>query len=171
MVYILEAHASNEWPINNLPPNVEYLNQHITLEDRQNAAKLFQNTYGELLHPKMKFYLDSPTNEFNTIYPSWPFRVWIINKHKKIELKGMANADIGYTVNLFQIRRWIHNYNSFQQYEMLTEQNQVVVDSNNNNNNVDNNNNVEGCTIKISQSSELPNEDRIDSIENLQISE
>lgn len=58
----------------------------------------------------MSLFLDSPTNEFNTIYPSWPFRVWIIDEKKQIRFKGMAGTDTGYNVNLFPVRSWIRNY-------------------------------------------------------------
>lgn len=112
MVYILEAHASNEWPINNLPEGVSCLNQHVTLQDRQEACQLFQQTYSNLLHTELKIALDGSDNEFIKKYPSWPFRVWIIGKDKDIRFKGMANVDSGYNINLRQIESWLKNYES-----------------------------------------------------------
>lgn len=110
MVYILEAHATNEWPINNLPEGVSSLNQHVTLQDRQDACKLFQQTYSSLLHPQMKIVLDGAENQFNELYPSWPFRLWILDKDMIIRFKGMANANSGYNVNLQEIALWLRNY-------------------------------------------------------------
>lgn len=71
---------------------------------------LLQENYGNFLHPKLKLFLDSPSNEFNTQYPSWPFRVWIIDQKKAISFKGMANADTGYNINLREVRHWINRY-------------------------------------------------------------
>jgi len=107
MVYILEAHASDEWPINNLPDGVSCLNQHVTLQDRQEACQLFKQSYPNSLHTELKIVLDGPDNEFNKEYPSWPFRLWIIGKDKRIEFKGMADAESGYNVNLERIKTWL----------------------------------------------------------------
>lgn len=75
-VYILEAHASDEWPINNLPEGVDKLDQHKSFNDRVLAATLFRNHC--TLHPRIDVLLDSEQNEFNSSYASWPFRCWII---------------------------------------------------------------------------------------------
>lgn len=119
MVYILEAHATNEWPINNLPEGIESLNQHITLQDRQNAVQLFIHHYSNIIHDKMKIVLDNSDNEFNSQYPSWPFRVWILNDEKEIVFKGMANANSGYHVNLLDVKYWLQILTHHQQSKVL----------------------------------------------------
>lgn len=58
----------------------------------------------------MKIVLDNSNNDFNSQYPSWPFRVWIINETQRIEYKGMANANSGFDVNLCDIKCWLDNY-------------------------------------------------------------
>jgi hypothetical protein len=96
------------------------LNQHITLEDRQNAFQLFQNHYGTLLHEHTTLLLDNPQNDFNTAYPSWPFRVWIVDETQHLAYKGMANADSGFSINLEDVKNWLRIFVSRQLQIQLT---------------------------------------------------
>lgn len=89
MVYILEAHATDEWPIGNIPEGVPRLDQHTNLPERLQAAQLFQRIYGSSLHPSMSMVVDGPANAFNKAFPSWPFRVWMIDD-RKVLFKGMT---------------------------------------------------------------------------------
>jgi len=86
-VYILEAHAHDEWPV---PCECTDVAQHKTLQDRALAASLLVNEYP--LHPKLNLLLDNIQNEFNNTYASWPFRYWII-RNGKVELKLMPEGD------------------------------------------------------------------------------
>lgn len=83
-VYIQEAHASDEWPINNLPLGADgspvVVNQHICLEERYRAAELLRST--QTFHPSIHFLVDSMNNEFNAAFASWPFRVWALEQGK-----------------------------------------------------------------------------------------
>mmetsp|Transcript_39407 Transcript_39407/g.68288 ORF Transcript_39407/g.68288 Transcript_39407/m.68288 type:complete len:123 (-) Transcript_39407:52-420(-) len=86
-VYILEAHAQDEWPV---PCECTDVKQHQTMQDRAQAAHLLVKEYP--LHPKLNLLLDNIQNEFNNTYASWPFRYWII-RNGRVELKLMPEGD------------------------------------------------------------------------------
>jgi hypothetical protein len=119
-VYILEAHATDEWPIGNLPVDVKELNQHVTLEDRQHAFQLFKQHYGSLIHDRVTLLLDNDKNDFNATYPSWPFRVWIVDEKQLVAYKGMANADSGFSISLDEVETWLRVFVSRQQPTTVT---------------------------------------------------
>lgn len=85
-VYILEAHAQDEWPV---PCECVDVAQHRTMQDRADAAGLLATEYP--LHPKLNLLLDNIQNEFNSTYASWPFRYWII-RNGRVELKLMPEG-------------------------------------------------------------------------------
>jgi hypothetical protein len=101
----LEAHATNEWPINNLPDGVNALNQATTLQERIDAAKLFKNIYSANIHPKTSLVVDGADNAFNDAYPSWPFRVWILHEGM-VALKAMSTTD-GSNLEVADVERWL----------------------------------------------------------------
>lgn len=74
MVYIEEAHASDEWPIYQLDDDIK---QHKTLDERCAIASKFKSDFS--VHPRVSFVTDAMTNEFNHAYASWPFRFWVID--------------------------------------------------------------------------------------------
>ena len=86
-VYILEAHASDEWPV---PCSSADILQHTSTLDRALAARRLQVEYP--LHPRLNLLLDNTENEFNSTYASWPFRYWII-RNGRVELKLMPEGD------------------------------------------------------------------------------
>lgn len=80
IVYILEAHAQDEWNIS-VPDQVM---QHQNLQDRQHAARriiekfdlesLMQNTN------RLHIWVDSfPQNSFQSYFHAWPLRVVLID--------------------------------------------------------------------------------------------
>ena len=88
LVYILEAHATDEWPI--LDTDTTFT-QHKTIEDRRNAAMFTCNTYPFLQSEQgfgKEVYLDTISNGFNTAYASWPLRYWVL-KQGKLVFKAM----------------------------------------------------------------------------------
>ncbi len=87
-VYILEAHATDEWYVASIN---EVVAQHKCLEDRKQAAKLFLQQYP--LHKSMRLLLDNEENVFNGTYSSWPFRYWIVETDGRIALKAMPEGD------------------------------------------------------------------------------
>lgn len=86
-VYIEEAHACDEWPINQLE---EEISRHRTLAERRRAAQRFIHAFP--LHPAFNVLLDTMDNSFNKTFASWPFRFWVVSDGK-IALKPQpANA-------------------------------------------------------------------------------
>lgn len=69
-VYILEAHASDEWPLG----DHVVIPQHKTLEERLKAAKDFQEKY-EFNFPMV---VDSMENEYQNTYSVWPERYMVL---------------------------------------------------------------------------------------------
>jgi len=69
-VYIKEAHAIDQWPLG----NEVVISQHKNVEERINAAKLFQqntNYLGPLV-------IDTMENTVNDTYAMWPEKAFII---------------------------------------------------------------------------------------------
>ena len=99
-VYILEAHASDEWPV----PREECvdLRQHRSMLDRARAAQLLAREYP--LHPELTLLLDNRDNAFNAAYASWPFRYWIV-QDGRVALK-MIPVD-GDKANLQALADWL----------------------------------------------------------------
>lgn len=88
LVYIMEAHASDEWPIRDTHTTFA---QHKTLEDRRVAAEFTLSQYPCLRDPAYfgdNIFLDSVSNEWNTKYSSWPLRYWILQQGK-VKFKAM----------------------------------------------------------------------------------
>mmetsp|Transcript_26997 Transcript_26997/g.45534 ORF Transcript_26997/g.45534 Transcript_26997/m.45534 type:complete len:123 (+) Transcript_26997:1513-1881(+) len=99
-VYILEAHAVDEWPV---PCNNKDIKQHRSLLDRAAAARRMM---AELSLPaEVKLLLDSEQNEFNSTYSSWPFRYWIIHRGV-LQCKMMPEADL---VSMEALDTWLQN--------------------------------------------------------------
>ena len=86
-VYIMEAHAIDEWPV---PCNNEDIRQHQSLTDRAAAARRLMAEFP--LHPCVHLVLDNEQDEFNCTYSSWPFRYWVV-VDGVIELKLMPVVD------------------------------------------------------------------------------
>jgi hypothetical protein len=99
-VYILEAHAKDEWPIKELE---EEILQHKSIEDRLVAAKSFISEYS--FHPKIQIVADNEDNVFIDQYPSWPFRYWGF-QDGRIRVKCMPDGD---QVSLDALNTWLVN--------------------------------------------------------------
>lgn len=113
-IYILEAHATNEWPVNNLPEGINELNQATTLLERIAAANLFKRTYGSQLHPNVRLIVDGENNEFNSTYASWPFRVWILDEGR-VAFKAMSTRD-GSNLETTAVRKWLIEFRKRKEY-------------------------------------------------------
>lgn len=97
-VYTMEAHAADEWPIKELE---EEIPQHRTAEDRLKAASNFLLKHP--LHSSFVLTIDNMENDFVNLYPSWPFRYWVIEEGV-IKLKCMPNAD---QISLDALAHWL----------------------------------------------------------------
>jgi len=71
LVYILEAHAADEWPIG----SSVVINQHKTIEERAAACASCCDT----LSVNIPTVLDSIDNSFNNQYACWPLRFYLID--------------------------------------------------------------------------------------------
>jgi len=78
-VYLLEAHAEDEWPISEAPRSFK---QHTTLEERLAAARALLADC-EVAEPlRSRFYADAIANPFNAALASWPLRFWVLTKER-----------------------------------------------------------------------------------------
>mmetsp|Transcript_31711 Transcript_31711/g.66688 ORF Transcript_31711/g.66688 Transcript_31711/m.66688 type:complete len:123 (+) Transcript_31711:1088-1456(+) len=84
-VYIEEAHAVDEWPISEAGVDIR---QHKSLKERRDAANTLLSHFGGL---PFEIYLDNMNNSFNSSYPSWPFRFWVITK-QRVVFKAMPKS-------------------------------------------------------------------------------
>ena len=99
-VYILEAHAIDEWPV---PCNNRDVKQHKSLADRANAAHKMMQEFP--LPPQVHLLLDSEDNSFNTAYASWPFRYWVI-EGGILKCKLMPQSDL---VSMDALKTWLED--------------------------------------------------------------
>jgi len=94
-VYILEAHAQDEWPIRSsrdTPKNSPVLfNQTKCLGDRCFVANEFKNDFCL----EFPIVLDDPlTNSFEKLYAPWPVRIYVVDKDKKLLYKAQPGEDM-----------------------------------------------------------------------------
>jgi hypothetical protein len=77
-VYILEAHAQDQWPISSArftpDGNPIIYNQPKTNEERLTVAKDFVNAFNF----RIPIVIDDITNPFEEVYACWPLRFYII---------------------------------------------------------------------------------------------
>ena len=100
IVYIQEAHASDEWPIEQLEVEIR---QHQTIEERLVAARRFIKDFNS--PADIPFLADNMRNEFNNHYASWPFRFWILRKranreNAEVRFKAMPRNSAYYLQDL-----------------------------------------------------------------------
>ena len=112
-VYILEAHAIDEWPV--LSVN-DSLRQHQSVDDRMAAACTFLNEVsgsfpindGHVSTPSFDILLDNEWNEFNSLLSSWPTRYWVLNSDRRVLLKCMPEGGEFLTLN--GLEDWLAAY-------------------------------------------------------------
>lgn len=74
LVYICEAHASDEWPIGS---HVQ-IKQHTNTQERLAACQ----TCCDALGVSFPTVLDSEANAFNNAYAAWPLRFYLIDNNR-----------------------------------------------------------------------------------------
>ena len=116
-IYISEAHATNEWPVGELPGGLYELRQHVTVDERRQAALKLLEIFKDVIHPDMDVKLDTMANDFDSTYSSWPFRVWIID-NGKVVFKGMPTED-GDNLDYDALRRFIEQKDSSEDRLLL----------------------------------------------------
>jgi hypothetical protein len=112
-VYILEAHACDEWPINNKIK----IPQHQSLADRIKAANDFKTTYAV----KVPLVVDSMKDQFVNTFAAWPERYYLI-KDRKIAVIGHPGP-MGYNSANWpkEIRSWITENTGSSQFKQIRD--------------------------------------------------
>ena len=87
-LYIQEAHATDEWPINSArcsrTGRPVCFAQHKSLGERINAAREFIRDY-DVDTSSLPFFMDDMTNTFQTIYAAWPLRWFVFRLNDRRE--------------------------------------------------------------------------------------
>jgi hypothetical protein len=105
VIYILEAHATDEWPLYALPMEYE-TTQHRSMEERIMRANLLPELFS--LHPNIKIFVDNEHDIFTDVLCSWPFRYWII-RNDIIVNKMMPE---GYEITIDSLTEWLNEWSS-----------------------------------------------------------
>jgi len=110
MVYLCEAHASDEWPIGLAALGIEVC-AHRCLAERRSAAeamlaRLPLREHGftvclDLIGKKM----EEEDNPFDRAMPSWPFRFWVV-QHGRIALRANLKNG-GKQLDLSELEHWL----------------------------------------------------------------
>jgi hypothetical protein len=110
MVYIAEAHAVDEWPINSsrYVPSGEAvaLRQPTNKEERLEACETFLRTYGLSDVGAMHVVVDDPIDEaFQKVFAPWPIRMYIVEdgSMQLISEPTECSHDVG------ALREWLDN--------------------------------------------------------------
>ncbi|CAH3042745.1 unnamed protein product [Porites lobata] len=98
IVYICEAHPTDEWRWNN---NVEIL-QHRTLQERCQAAEMLKKSSG----CSTPILVDTMDNEATQAYGAYPERLFII-QDRKIVYEGGTGP---YNYSLGEVKKWLEVY-------------------------------------------------------------
>jgi len=102
MIYIQEAHASDEWPIYQLDEDIP---QHTTLSARMAVAQKFYRDF--CADSNLQMYVDSMDNSFNTALSSWPFRFWVIEKRQDGPCIGFKAMPRGSAYHLSDLHSYL----------------------------------------------------------------
>ena len=83
-IYIKEAHADDEWQVENNRIGDVIFNQPQTFEERLILAEAFQEAMGT----ETTILVDDITNIANAAYAAWPERIYVIAPGGRILYKG-----------------------------------------------------------------------------------
>merc|ERR1719350_2159827 len=110
-IYILEAHAQDEWPISSgrYVPNKQpvCINQHRTLSDRIDACNSFIKMF-QLKEDEFHMALDGIENQFERFYGAWPLR-WYGVRNGILEFKPNV-VDCSYEI--LELMIWLQKASS-----------------------------------------------------------
>jgi len=89
-VYILEAHANDEWPIG---ASYSCLAQHKTLAERVVAAQQLRTKYGL----QLPVYVDAMDNNFDRAYCAWPERFYVVDPEGDVAFISHPDSEWGFS--------------------------------------------------------------------------
>lgn len=88
VVYIEEAHASDEWPVGSL---TSITHQPKTIQERCELATLVQRNLLGL--NEVEVVVDSMQNSFQNAMASWPIRLYVLDP-RTLQLRFKAQPDV-----------------------------------------------------------------------------
>jgi len=91
MIYISEAHASDEWKLGNIVD----INQHKTPQDRINAATNFIEEYDWKIPTVVDSFHSMDNRGFEATYSAWPERYFIF-KEGRMDHCARASNEYGF---------------------------------------------------------------------------
>jgi len=103
VVYIEEAHASDEWPVGR---NTSVTTQPKTLEHRRDLARA---AHEDMLNSEVEVLVDDMANSFQAAMACWPIRMFVLEP-KTAELRFKAQPDLSpevYGYRLEEMSDWI----------------------------------------------------------------
>lgn len=100
VVYIIEAHAKDEWPVGE---TVSFCEQPKTLEARRELARKYKDMNGMT----MEVGVDTMNNEFESVFAAWPLRFYVV-RNGKLEWKAQPNVE-HYAYDPTEVSRWLKN--------------------------------------------------------------
>jgi len=101
-VYILEAHAVDEWPLG----TVVQIKQHRVLDERISAAQMFIRDYDF----KVPLVVDSIENSFNSVFAAWPERFYIVHNDKLVYIAHPGPNGQNTEMWHVEVRNWLCAY-------------------------------------------------------------
>ncbi|MCB8944779.1 MAG: hypothetical protein H6658_13600 [Ardenticatenaceae bacterium] len=84
VIYIAEAHATDEWQLGINEQESVLLPQHRQFEERLAAARLC----AEALQLHMPTLVDGMDNAASTLFAAWPERIYILDKGGVVHYRG-----------------------------------------------------------------------------------
>jgi len=100
IVYITDAHASDEWPVGK---NVSFCEQPKSLDQRCLLAQKYARDH-QLTVPMA---VDTMENHFDQVFAAWPVRFYVV-KDGLLEFKAQPNPDF-YGYDFTQLADWLKN--------------------------------------------------------------
>lgn len=99
-VYIVEAHAADEWPVG---ARLSFTKQTRSVQERTDLAKSFCDRF-DLDFPML---IDTMTNQFMEAFASWPFRFYVV-KGGKVLFKAMpGDGDLAFGFDPATLGAWL----------------------------------------------------------------
>jgi len=96
-VYLMEAHAQDEWPLysyssegkNGQQQQPQPQLQHKSLFDRKNAAMKFKQEMSN----EVNLVVDSWENDFDSKFAAWPERAYVLDKDGRVGMISRVQED------------------------------------------------------------------------------
>ncbi|CAF3082516.1 unnamed protein product [Rotaria sp. Silwood2] len=94
IIYIEEAHASDQWKFDN--PKYSFIKNHQNIKDRLDAIKILVDLIKITKHNNISIYSDTIDNHTNHLFRAWPERLYVLHD-QKILYQGQPGP-LGYSI-------------------------------------------------------------------------